>query len=99
MWYTIKTKEYREKHEPVTGALYRARRSSSPRGKLKMCEGDIVMVVSKLHRLVDDVRKASSGVITTSYMWDDLHVLYRDKIHDFTGFKDSAWYEWFERAS
>lgn len=90
--------EYKEKHQPVTGGLYQARRTSTGRIML-LKKGDIIMVVSDLHCLMDIRRVQMNGQIKTTHEWIGLLVLLKEKIWDFSSFQDDAWYEWFERIN
>jgi len=90
--------EQKERNRPVTGGLYRALRGSHPGAKKPLLKGNIVMVTSKQHQLLDKRRPTAGDQITTSYEWVDLYVLFEEQVYNFSTFTETDWYEWFERV-
>lgn len=93
------TEVQRREHRPESGALYRAKRSSS--GNYSIKTNDIVMVVSESPHLVDKTYtsvKNGQELMTTVREWTDLVILWSEKTIDMEGAREALWYHWFERV-
>ncbi len=76
-------------HAPVTGRLYKAKRAG---GDLRI--GDLVMVVSSNHRVIETDPKTGERLQFPE--WCDLSVIHGERVYPLTCLPEDSWYVWFE---
>jgi len=83
------------KNAPYGGKLYRV---ISEEGEIKseqLVKGDIVMVTTEDHLLVEK-KFPNNDTVTTVSLWKNLEVLHGEKILSFHGAPNELWYQIFE---